>query len=244
MGNTENTKITTNDKWAITTNRFVAFIDIMGFKNMVATLPNEVIYSMMKKVKYKRDLAANIKWSTNGLKLVRTTTYSDSIMVYSKDESLESFEYLIKTVAMLTHELFIEGIPHKGSVAHGLMTLDIENSIFFGQPLIDAYLLQEELNFYGIILHATCESQIENKFKKLIPFVNNYMCPFKTGNSNHLTVCPIFTYGEKYKAHREKMFEAIKKFRHLTSGGLRKYIDNTEVYLKKINSLYVETAPN
>jgi hypothetical protein len=34
------------------------------------------------------------------------------------------------------------------------MTLDYEKSIFFGQPLVDAFLLQDELKFYGIVVHG------------------------------------------------------------------------------------------
>lgn len=222
------------DDWMPTANRYVAFIDIMGFKNMVEKLKHEEIYSMMKKVNLKRNLAENIDWDQKNLKLIRTTTYSDSIMVYSKDESKESLDHLIKSVASLTYGLFIEGIPHKGAVAYGLMTLDTKNAIFFGQPLIDAYLIQEELGFYGIVIHGTCESQIEMLYEGKMVYVKNYLCPFKTGFANHLTVYPSFTNSETYVTESDNMFNSIKKFRFTTSGILRKYIDNTETYLKSI----------
>lgn len=38
------------NNWQITTNRFVGFIDIMGFKDMVARSSHEDIYDMMKKI--------------------------------------------------------------------------------------------------------------------------------------------------------------------------------------------------
>jgi hypothetical protein len=224
-----------NDEWVVTTNRFVAFIDIMGFKNMVSTLPHNEIYSMMKRIDARIKSAESMNWDKKDLQLIKTTTYSDSIMLYSKDDSLISIEHLVASVAALTHDLFIEGIPHKGGIAFGLMTLDTENSIFFGQPLIDAYLLQEELFFYGIILHGTCENQIKKVGDiKTISFVENHLCPLKNGNSNHFTVHPIFTSSKMYDEKRQKMFNSINDFRFTTSGGLRKYIDNTELYLRSI----------
>lgn len=56
-------------------------------------------------------------------------------------------------------DLFISKIPFRGSIAYGEMTVDLENSIFFGQPLIDAYLLGEQLQSYGIACHASAEKK-------------------------------------------------------------------------------------
>jgi hypothetical protein len=235
----------TDSIWEISTNRYVAFIDIMGFKDMVARTPHIDIYDLMKRIESKKKYINGIGWKGNKSELVRTTTYSDSIMLYSKEDSYDSLYSLICTVAAFTNELFLECIPHKGAIAYGFMTLDTENSIYFGQPLIDAYLLQEELYFYGIVVHASAENEMEI-FKKedlLIPFCKNYLCPFKNGSSEHLAIIPI-TAGiylsddinndeedAEAKNSREKLFESIKNLRFKTSGHLRKYIDNTKLYL-------------
>lgn len=227
--------------WPITCSRYVAYIDIMGFKDMVARTSHNDIYNMMKKIENSKTKHENILWGNVSSKLVTTTTYSDSIMIYSKDESNDSLHSLICTVAGLTYDLFIAGIPHKGSIAFGLMTLDKENSIFFGQPLIDAYRLQEELLFYGIIIHASAElNMINNKYDMI--FIIDYLCPLKNGSPNHLTVCPIFIappIDPQWQKHIEALFDSIKKLRYRTSGHLRKYIDNTELYLNSIKDIKV-----
>lgn len=233
---TKNTISKGSDKdWQITTKRFVTYIDIMGFKDMIARTPHSDVYNMMKRIEKKYKFYENMKWKDIGSNHVKSTTYSDSIILYSENESIESLKSIIRSTAGLINDLFVEGVPHKGAFAFGKMTLDTTNSIFFGQPLIDAYLLQQELHYYGIIIHATAEQKMEEivNLKKL-HFIFNYPCPLKKTTSNHLTIRPMYAFntGNTYKKENEELFKSIKKMRQMTSGYLRKYIDNTELYLK------------
>jgi hypothetical protein len=223
------------DVWPITANRFVAYIDIMGFKDMVARMSHLEIYEIMKKIEFTKSLYAKIDWQKDKINLVKTTNYSDSIMIYSKDESYDAAYSFLATVSAIETDLLQEGIPHKGAVAFGQMTLDWGKSIFFGQSLIDAYQLQEELYFYGIIIHASAEGIIESQ--KLMDFVHNYLCPLKNGYSKHLTVEPLLPSSKdpQYQKNVDDLFDSIKKLRYKTSGHLRQYIDNTEKYLKSVH---------
>ncbi|MDQ7947260.1 MAG: hypothetical protein REI78_05880 [Pedobacter sp.] len=227
------------DEWKVTTKRFVAFIDIMGFKDMVARKSHNEIYKMMIKIDDRKALNENIKWGDREEKLVSSTTYSDSIMIYSKDNSLESLRSFVCTVSGLSDDLLLEGIPHKGAFAFGTMTLDKDKSIYFGQPLIDAYLLQEEIYFYGIIGHASAELEISNIADgEHVSFLKNYPCPLKGSISNHLVIYPmdanILKPGDKEDS--EKLMKAVRDLRYNTSGHLRKYIDNTENFLSIIGN--------
>ena len=223
--------------WTVTCNRYVAFLDIMGFKDMVARMAHAEVYEMMKKIDKSRKHVESVDWLKTKSFLAKSTTYSDSIIVYSKDESYEAFDFLVSTVAGQTNYLFLEGVPHKGALAFGMITLDSENSIYFGQPLIDAYLLQEEINFYGILMHASVEQELATKSKKMPAFTKQYLCPLKSGNANHYTIYPMHAKQKddpKYGAGYTKLIDSINKLRFKTSGHLRKYIDNTEAYLKSI----------
>jgi hypothetical protein len=230
------------DEWPITTNRFVACIDIMGFKDMVARTPHDKIYEMMKKIEITKAITIYMDWREDcKAGFVKTTTFSDSIMVFSKDESSDALYSFLCSVCSLSMHLLSDSIPHKGAVAFGQMTLDWTNSIFFGQPLIDAYLLQEELYFYGIIIHGSAEEKIEFHGLKNI-FLHDYLWPFKNGSSSHLVVDPPFfhcNYPENEK-ETKKIFGAINKFRYRTSGNLRKYVDNTERYLKSMLDIDID----
>lgn len=227
----------TENEWPITTQRYVAYIDIMGFKDMVTRLPHNEVYEMMKKIDDIKNHVESVEWIESNAKLVKTTTYSDSIIAYSMDNSYESFDFLVSTISGLTNYLIVEGIPFKGAFAFGIMTLDTEKSIFFGQPLIDAYLLQEEVHFYGILFHATVEKEIENNNFKWPPFTVSYLCNLKGGSAVHRTIYPLYARQKNVKNQKEKyeeLMKGINRLRLKTSGHLRKYIDNTEKYLSQI----------
>jgi len=228
----------TENKWEITAKRYVVYIDIMGFKDLVARMPHDQVYELMKRIDNIKKHVENVEWVKQKAGLVKTTTYSDSIILYSKDDSFESFDFIVSTTAGLINYLFIEGIPFKGAVAFGLMTLDTGKSIFFGQPLIDAYLLQDEIHFYGILFHATVEQEILLKKYKWPPFTLAYLCNLKTGSAKHMTIYPMHARMKNSEKFKEKYFDlvkAIKALRLKTSGHLRRYIDNTEQYLSNIN---------
>lgn len=233
-----------NLPWEITTNRFVGIIDIMGFKDLVARNSHETVYEMMKKVSKAMEVnlsVFSVDYDSDNFDInIMMMTYSDSIMIYSRDDSESSQENFIASISALSEDLFKDGIPHKGGVAFGKMTLDFANSIFFGQPLIDAYLLQEELNLYGIVAHPTAE--FKNEFYE-DETVIEYNCPFKTGSAKHFTILPSTFFTDPFNVDEfEILYKSVSSLRINTSGGLRKYIDNTltyllyskEIYLKKI----------
>ena len=228
------------DDWKNTDYRYVAYIDIMGFKNLVLRSTHSQVYSLMKKIKKTMEENEAMPWAGIIQKQVRSTSYSDSIILYSKNASFDSLRSIIASVSSLTNDLFELGIPHKGGIAFGKMTLDTENSIFFGQPLIDAFLLQEEVNFYGVVLHGTAQKEISIVNRETL-LLKNYLCPLKEGSSFHLVIVPIFleeveSEDKLDKRYRKKLYDSLEKFRNHTSGHLRKYIDNTETFFKFINN--------
>lgn len=225
------------NEWKVTTNRYVGFLDIMGFKDMVARNSNNYVYSLMKKVvnatQESADTFGTDESDDNIIDNVRVTTYSDSIMIYSRNDNASSLYNFNAVVAAVYEELLINEIPFKGAVAFGTMTLDFNRSIYFGQPLIDAYLLQEELVFYGVVVHASAEMK---KGYKDNESVFEYLCPFKNGKSRHLTIYPVsllIDYLEGIDDY-DKIRNGVLKLRLKTSGALRKYIDNTLEYLDLI----------
>jgi hypothetical protein len=222
--------------WEVTTNRYVGFIDIMGFKDLVTRSTHEEIYEMMQQIERAKKLNETINWGNNRKHKIKSTFYSDSIILYSKDDSNDSCYSMLSTLSALTFDLIKFGVPHKGSVAFGKMTLDYEKSIFFGQPLIDSYLLQEELVMYGVVAHASAEAEIKTR-KHSHPYFFDYPCPFKGGSTRHFTIPPVFTskYNGDYIEYQKELLRGLRELRYRTSGHLRRYIDNTEAFLKAYN---------
>jgi len=222
--------------WKIADTRYVGCIDIMGFKDLVARKSHGDVYEMMLRVsKAVESIASLLKnFHSDREDDVAVTLYSDSILVYSKDASYDSREIFVATIANLTNALFKERVPFKGAVAFGEMTLDFANSIFFGQPLIDAHLMQEELSYYGVVVHATAENEKGHNIDEDYAIIE-YNTPFKSGTAKHLTIMPGITFIETFEEHiLNEVYDNVLRMRFNTSGPLRKYIDNTLAYLDHI----------
>jgi hypothetical protein len=232
--------VLTNDTWQVFQNRYVGYIDIMGFKDLVARKSSDYIYKMMHEIIKATGFAEKIATylPRKEKDLIKIMTYSDSIMVYSKDDSPASLECFIDAVSSLSYDLFESGIPHKGAVAFGSMTLDFKNNIFFGQALIDAYLLQEELNYYGVVVHSTAEYRRGFKTNEAVLLHN---CPFKNRFGSHYTVTPaIFIENLDNHNSYNNFIKKVIRLRINTSGSLRKYIDNTVKYFKETRTELME----
>lgn len=225
---------TEETKWEPTEERFVAVLDIMGFKDRVARNTSKKILDEMKRFSNLRN---EFHEQTNYLydqNILVTTCFSDSIFIFSKDKSIVSLEALVYLTIQIFSKAAGDNIPMKGAIAEGELTVDVKEQIYFGQPLIDAHLLQEdEVDYYGVVCHNSVElliadyrkisSEIDCSFKEILT-------PLKSGKINHLN---LNWFKEISKLEGDKSFASIiKKFKTMTSGKPRKYIDNTEAVFR------------
>jgi hypothetical protein len=224
--------------WHISCNRFVAFLDIMGFKDFIMRNNQQVVYEMMRKI--VQSLDGNLSFygyddpEEGNESSIFITTYSDSIIIYSKDDQAECVHRFVHSVSSVCEDLYLQKVPFKGAIAEGIMTLDFKNNIFFGQPLVDAYTLHEELLFYGVVVHGSAENSIKIIKSNVI---YEYSTPFKGGAANHLTILPInFFPGKIHDGEFKEFLEGIKGYNVNTSGSLRKYVDNTILFFQKANA--------
>ena len=114
--------------WEVIAMRYVAYIDIMGFKDMVARKEPFEIYNILEDAitVTNNALKAQLTVKSN---LTQFTTFSDSILIFSKDDSFDSLYSIIFNVSTITSNLLVKGIPHKGAIAYGNMAIDFKKSI-------------------------------------------------------------------------------------------------------------------
>ena len=116
-------------------------------------------------------------------------------------------------------------IPIKGAIAQGEITCDIPKQLFFGQALIDAYLLEENIHYYGILVHHSAEISViklENKF------FQDIKAPLKSGKIFHYELSWYINDPTKdRKKQLDEIVAALKNIRQTVSDAPRKYIDNT-----------------
>lgn len=231
-------------KWTDTRKRFVAFFDVMGFKDFVYRHNHAKVVSLMRKLEtgirkikrteesllFKRGRPATPKNDFDIDKVVvRPVFFSDSILLVTSDASPASANKMLMVAAWLTCHCMARSIPVKGAIALGEMTADFVNSVHCGRPLIDAYLLQDDLLIYGVVLHHTAEKFVRShRVVGLNEEIVLQNVPMKSCVVHHAVLD-----WTRHLGGREDPMKMIRKFYSTVSGVARRYVDNTLVYTQQ-----------
>lgn len=218
-------------KWKKTDERFVSFFDILGFKDMVMRNSHlevleklEVLKERINKLENTTELPI-FKKSNFEVGQTKSVTFSDSIIVFSKSSETFDAEKILYDSYFILKTALENGIAIKGSISFGEVTVDFSNNLFFGQPIIDSYLLHEELEMLGVILDNSAESKMNSMksdvFDKVLV---EYKAHLKSGRITHKVLKPANLSIIKLR------LRSLKKLYYTTSGKPRKYIDNTQEF--------------
>ncbi|MDQ1098750.1 MULTISPECIES: hypothetical protein [Chryseobacterium] len=227
-----------DSNWEITDNRFVAFFDILGFKEMVLRNTHEEIFGVLNNIsELKNSFSKDFINSEAEKEPIRIITFSDSIIIFSKNASTESFIVFLKAINWLFAGIINTKIAIKGAFSHGLISANFEEQIFFGQSYIDAFLLQEEVNYMGVVGHHSIDKYINDKEINIEKLIIEMQTPLKSGKIRHLNLnyFPFIVYEEI-----DKMDEVLNRFKDTASGSPRKYLENTLSFLKDYKEIKVK----
>jgi hypothetical protein len=224
--------------WENTTERYLCFIDIMGFKDRLSRLGHEKVLSEIQELyRYVKEIIdefqQDIKNDKELLRIfgpteVRYITFSDSILLMTGGKNKKDLTLLILVSAFVLEKSLQMKLPLKGALAKGKFTADFTNNIFLGQALVDAFILQEELNYYGIIANREVERDIDQAFvseeyKTLIFSLQTPMKGYKTLSKNITIISHAL----------EKT--TLQNLYYYVDGKARVYVDNTiEMFDKMI----------
>jgi hypothetical protein len=233
------------DGWNPTCKRFVAFLDIMGFRERVFRESHEEVKKMLESLLPAIGFIENYakEWTdTKRVQEVRKidssftphivfpVLFSDSIILISSDDSESSMNEMAFNAGWILSKAILSGIPMKGAIACGEQTAILERSLYFGKPLIDAFDLQNELQLYGVVLHHTLEKHLKalkiiDKFENII---FNYLVPTKNGKITHRLV----DWTIHSNRERRDPQTTVTDLYNNVSGSPRKYVDNTLEFLE------------
>ncbi|MBD5321839.1 MAG: hypothetical protein HDS01_03590 [Bacteroides sp.] len=227
--------------------RFVVFLDIMGFKDRVARSSPENLYSEL--TEFNKDITNIINSSKKidthelsqlsgksdialisgreNVNNIILAQFSDSIVLFSNDNSKES----LLAISNVARQIMISAInrdkpiPLKGALAEGEITCDMPKQLFFGQALIDAYLLEENVQYYGIVVHHTAEKSVINLNEKIF---KDSLVPLKSGKINHYELV-------WYNDSAFDIKSGLDRIRLSVSDSPRKYVDNTNSIISSYN---------
>ena len=159
-------------------NYCVAYLDILGFKNIVNTEDASTIHEIFSNVRLAKKLISGGKAKSDALDRVRGKTkfylFSDSIVCAIPFEEPMALELVSSNCMLLQHALWSKGIQVwiRGGIAIG--GLYCGQSEVFGPALVEAYMLESTMAKYPriIMTEQTYQQGIENTNDKMdIPFI-------------------------------------------------------------------------
>ncbi|MEN2413245.1 hypothetical protein [Flavobacterium mesophilum] len=151
----------------------VAFLDVLGFSNLVYNKTNDLIESYFS---YLLEELHNL----NKDGIFSVLFISDSIVI-STDASEVELKKMIRFIAKVQYFLLLKGILIRGAISYGNLYLDKDKNIIVGPGLINAYNLESKASTPRVIIDRRL---ITRFFKNTIDFTS-YINSNEFGNTDN-----------------------------------------------------------
>lgn len=136
----------------ISQGRYLLFLDILGFSELVETKGTEEIYAVIDSA-----LKAFGRWEElNGL--FKTIYFSDTFLFYQEPKGYGGWAFLdvYAIGGMVLSALLAAGIPARGAISFGEFEVQLDStgrhSVYFGRALIEAYKAEQREKWIGITI--------------------------------------------------------------------------------------------
>lgn len=128
-------------------NGYVAFLDILGFKELVSRSSFDDDF-----VQYT-DIINEATKTNNNLNYV---TFSDCVVINTKSRNPQDFSGILRAVSEIVHRLLVEmSVPVCGCISAGTFSRleSLNNDVMIaGMPIVDAYQYEQKQDWVGVIL--------------------------------------------------------------------------------------------
>ena len=221
--------------WNDDIERLILYADFMGFKERVINTSHKDLKKKMEDFhdKWERQMKPLI--INDNLKYAQ---FSDSILIVANGVNEKMFNLISKSAARLMHVALSEGIALKGVIAQGVFTYDENKELYIGKPLVDAYLLHDEIKFYGIVVHHTAEKTVKKYSSDNNNPYSNLPVALEKGKTAHYHLCwNMMDNLLDAKDNTEHCLKWLDNIAETVSGKPRVYIDNTVAILKEDQKL-------
>lgn len=160
-----------NKGWKVFSNRFVAFLDIAGFK--ATTKYPCYSYSLLQAFKGIA-IKEQEQYNIDGIDRLFIVAVSDSIIVFTKDDSIESFCCFVNTVGKIFNISLLFKRFMNAAMVCGNTFVDREQQIFGGEAYDMAYSLQESMNYFGILCDPSISEYLDKNKDCGVGYFNYY----------------------------------------------------------------------
>lgn len=130
---------------AIRKSGYVALFDVLGFSERVV---RDALHGLDAYIRTVTDM-------TEPNRNIGTILFSDTVVLYTFDDSDHSFHAITVACSRLFHGLVLAGVPIRGAVSHGDFVRsenDAHGTVIAGRPIIDAHHYESRLQWIGIML--------------------------------------------------------------------------------------------
>lgn len=219
-------------EWSDDSDRLILYADIMGFSHRVKHDNHSSLKS--KLIKFKKSWESKIKPLRKG-DYLRSVQFSDSILLVVNGTDAKMFNLITKAAVCLVQSALSSGFPIKGVLASGKFTYDKENELYFGLPLVDAYLLHDEIQYYGIVVHHSAEQIVKLYTDSSKPYTKAKV-NLKKGMTSHYHLSWHMLDSNLSKGNIANLGnDWLDKIEESVSGAPRIYVDNTRAVISLDN---------
>jgi hypothetical protein len=149
--------------------RFVAFIDVLGFSELVLRNNIKEIESYFSSIAHTLEKLSEFHEENT----IEYLAISDSIIIFSKDNDLKSFLTMITFVRNIQITLIDDGFLIRGGIALGQACYIKKENIIFGKGYIEAYHLEKEAIYPRVIISPKIVSHLfRGNYKEFLLNVN------------------------------------------------------------------------
>lgn len=177
--------------------RFVSFLDILGFADLVESTPVQIVIEKIESTLSMVPVAQALGVFPNipkkpgdfdpaKLPPLSVFSFSDTFVLSSASESAVSFFQTVIGTALLSKYLFAAGLPVRGAITCGEAEYIPGTAHLVGRAIIRAARLEKAQNWFGIIIDPdilTPEREQVLALPLVSPFVVSYDVPFKQMNA-------------------------------------------------------------
>ena len=214
--------------WNDSAERLILYADIMGFKERVYSKSHDELKDNLLKFKDKWDKYVSPFQFKEHLKFAQ---FSDSTLIVVNGTDEKMFNLLTKAAFRLIHAAMEMKFPIKGIIAQGDFLFDKRKELYFGCPLVDAALLYDEIQYYGIVVHHSAERVVEKFRNKERPYLKSEIF-LKSGKISHYHLCWNMLCHNLAPGDNSKECESwLDEIEKEVSGRPRIYVDNTRKVL-------------
>jgi len=237
------------------TDRIIAFIDILGFKQIIDDSEKDrtkigAIYEQLlflkementqnwnlELIEIKEDAQRKDIWRFDISKNVVCSCFSDSIVVSVEcfQENInEAFSTLVANLSKIGAKLLIEGILIRGAISMGKL-FHTKDGIIMGKALIDSYHLEKKAKYPRIILSDALISKLNYPIcskRERYPY-HQYLNRFEDGCVGFHQMIYYQVLQSWIKMDEKQLKEDLEKIRYTIINGLDSTFEEPEIFEK------------